>query len=513
LYGESANVQRELGDIFNSSLTYIDASSTLYPRLAQKIPSIADGDWRVSPDGSMEVVWKLKPDLKWHDGTPLTAADLAFTVRMFKDPASPFTIPRAVRFVDEALTPDAETLVLRYRRVFNGAAVANTPDFPPVPRHLVEGFYAQSGGEGLANSPVWTTDWVGMGPFRVTSHLLGTQIDGEAFAGYVFGRPLIERISVRIIPDVNTVVANLLAGEIDAVPTGALEAGHGADLRRQWEAPGRGTVGVVQNRLRQVQLQFRDPALPWAGDLRVRQAAMHLIDRQAIVDGIIHGLTTVGDVAVLPTSPVYPLLERRGIPRYAYDRTQAERLLDGAGWPRGADGLRRNSGGAVLTWNPAVSGEPDLPEVLVIVDGLKAGGILSEPDLIPDSLPSNDRNERRGRAHSITRSAGLEYSYWERFLRSEISSAQNRWRGSNTGGYSSPGFEALFEQWRVAIESSARYESEADLHKLLVDELAYLPLFYNVDVYAHRRGVVGPKPNPSEGRNITIDVHTWKLES
>jgi peptide/nickel transport system substrate-binding protein len=346
----------------------------------------------------------------------------------------------------------------------------------------------------------------------VTSHVLGNQVDGEAFSGYVIGRPLIERISVRIISDVNTIMANLLAGELDGVPTGPLEAGHGADLRRQWEPAGRGTVGVVQNRLRQMQLQFRDPTLPWAGDVRVRQAALHLIDRQAIVDGIIHGQTTVGDVAVLPTSPVYPLVERRGIPRYGYDRAQAERLLDSAGWPRGADGIRRNASGAVFAWNPAVSGEPDLPEVLVIVDGLKGGGILSEPDLIPDSLPSNDKNERRGRAHSITRSAALEYSYWERFSRSEISSAQNRWRGSNTGGYSSPAFEALFEQWRVAIDPSARDEAEADLHKLLVDELAYLPLFYNVDVYAHRKGVVGPRPNPSEGRNITIDIHTWKIE-
>jgi peptide/nickel transport system substrate-binding protein len=513
LYGESGNVQRELGDVFNSSLTYLDSTSTLHPRLAQKIPSIADGDWQVSQDGSMEVTWKLKPSLKWHDGWPFTAADLAFTVRMFKDPASPFSMPRAVRLVDEALAPDAETLVLRYRRVFNGAAVANTPDFPPVPRHLIEGFYAQSGGEGLANSPIWTTSWVGMGPYRVTSHVLGNQIDGESFGGYVFGRPLIERVSVRIIPDVNTIVANLLAGEIDLVPTGALEAAHGADLRRQWEASGRGSMAVMQNRLRQMQLQFRDPALPWAGDLRVRQAALHLIDRQAIVDGIIHGMTTVGDVAMLPTNPVYPLLERRGIPKYGYDRAQAERLLDSAGRPRGADGLRRNASGAVFAWNPAVSGEPDLPEVLVIVDGFKAGGIQSEPDLIPDSLPSNDRNERRGRAHSITRSAALDYSYWERFSRSEISSQQNRWRGSNTGGYTNPAFESLFERWSVALDPTVRHDAEADLHKLLVDELAYLPLFYNIDLYAHRKGIIGPKPNYSEGRNITIDVHTWKIES
>ena len=512
LYGQSGNVARELGDMFNAGLTYFEPGGTLLPRLAEKIPSTAEGDWRTSPDGTMEVTWKLKPNLKWHDGSPLTAEDLAFSFRVFKDPASRFSVPAAIGFVDEALAPDPQTLVLRYRRVFNSATTASTFDFPPLPRHLLQDTYAQVGAEGLANSPIWTTEWVGLGPYRLTNALVGSHVEGEAFADYVFGRPHIDRLIVRLIPDVNTIVANLLAGELDGMPTGALEAGHGADLKRQWEAAGHGTIGVVQNRLRQMQLQYRDPALPWAGDLRVRQAALHLMDRQAIVDAIIHGLSTPADLAVLPTSRLYPIMEQRGIARYNFDRAQGERLLDAAGWPRGADGVRRNAAGTPLTWNPAVSGEPDLPETLVIVDSFKAAGLVSEPDLISDSLSTNEKNERRGRAHSITRSAGLDYTYWERYLSAEISTAENRWRGSNTGGYTTPAFEALYGQWRGALEPTPRIEREADLHKLLHDELAYLPLFYNVDVFAHRKGLVGPRPNYSEARNVAGEIHTWRYE-
>jgi ABC-type transport system substrate-binding protein len=160
-----------------------------------------------------------------------------------------------------------------------------------------------------------------------------------------------------------------------------------------------------------------------------------------------------------------------------------------------------------------VSGDPDLPEILVVVDGFKAAGMTSEPDVIPDSLSSTDKSERRARSHSVTRSAGLDPSYWDRFLTTEVSTQENRWRGSNTGGYSNPSFEALFGQWRTLLDANPRLEKEAELHKLLADELAYLPLFYNVDVFAFRKSLVGPKANTSEGRNVSVDIHTWRFTS
>ncbi len=510
VYGGSGADAREHGDLFNAGLTFFDANGNLLPKLAVKVPSVADGDWKALPDGSMEVTWQLKPNLKWQDGAPVTSEDFAFSMRVFRDPASPRSVPRAVRFIGEALTPDPQTLVLRYPQVFNGAAVAGSPEFPPVPRHLLQDLYALAGAEGLANSPIWTTQWVGLGPFRMTSRTFGSQIEAAAFDDFVFGRPRVDRLIVRYILDVNTLAANLLAGDIDMAPVGSLEAAQAADLKRQWESSGGGTVGVVKNRLRQMQLQFRDPTLPWASDVRVRQAMAHLIERQALVDTIIHGLSTVGDLALMQTGPVYARLEQRGIPRYPFDRAQGERLLDAAGWPRGSDGVRRNAAGTVLIHNPAVVGESDLAEGLVIVDGFRAGGITSDPDIVPDNATNVE--ERRGISHSVMRSASLDDSYWDRFLTSLISSPQTRWRGANTGGYSNPSFERLFDSWRVSLDPDGRTEREADLHKQLLDDVAYIPLFYNVDVFAHRRSLVGPKPFAGLGRNTTIDVHTWTLE-
>lgn len=507
--GSSGTPEREIGDLLNAGLTYFDSAGNLRPKLAQKVPSIADGDWVVSPSGSMEVTWKLKPGLKWHDGAAFTAEDLAFSFRVFKDPAWPLSIPGAVGFIGEAVAVDAQTLVLRYSRVNNGANVVGAPDFPPVPRHLLEEQYSQGGGAGLANSPVWTTDWVGLGPYRMSGRTLGSQIEGAAFDDYVLGRPKIDRIVIRWTIDANAMVSRLLADDVDMIPNN-MEPAQASILKQQWEAAGRGTVNPVPTRLRQVQMQYRDPTAPWASDVRVRQGMLHLLDRQALVDTIVSGMSTVGDTALLPSDPAYALLQQRGLPRFPFDRAQGERLLDAAGWPRGADGTRRNAAGTVFRFNPANVGESDQDETLVLVDGLKAGSISSDPDIIPEAAA--DQNERRARANGVARPAVSDTSYWDRFLTSQISSSDNRWRGANTGGYSNPEVDRLVEQWRGTLDSNTLVEKTADLHKVLLDDLAALPLYYQVEIFAYRKGLTGPGAFAGRGRNATADIHTWTIE-
>lgn len=65
---------------------------------------------------------------------------------------------------------------------------------------------------------------------------------------------------------------------------------------------------------------------------------------------------------------------------------------------------------------------------------------------------------------------------------------------------------------RLTLDPEGRIEREADLHKQLLDDVAYIPLFYNVDVFAQRKGLMGAKPFAGLERNTTIDVHTWTLE-
>jgi ABC-type transport system substrate-binding protein len=188
-------------------------------------------------------------------------------------------------------------------------------------------------------------------------------------------------------------------------------------------------------------------------------------------------------------------------------------LLDAAGWPRGADGIRRNAAGTVFRYNPAnavISGDSGDDETLVLADGFKAGGIQSEPDMIIETAA--DANERRAKSNGVSRPAVPDHTYWDRFLTSQNSAESNRWRGANTGGYSNPEYDRLVDQWRGTLDTNQLLTRTVDLHKLLLDELPMMPLYYQVEVFAYRKGLNGPGTFSPRGRNATIDIHTWTLD-
>src|SRR5207248_9897686 len=74
--------------LLHAGLSVYDEQGAVQPRLAERVPTLENGDWAVTPDGRMELTWKLRPDAKWHDGTPLTGTDAAFGYRVSMDPRS-----------------------------------------------------------------------------------------------------------------------------------------------------------------------------------------------------------------------------------------------------------------------------------------------------------------------------------------------------------------------------------------------------------------------------------------
>ena len=87
----------------NPGLSLLDDRGALRPVLAETVPTLENGLWKLFPDGRMETTWKLKPGLKWHDGTAFTSEDFVFAYRVFKDPAWPNAIPSAIGFMAEAI--------------------------------------------------------------------------------------------------------------------------------------------------------------------------------------------------------------------------------------------------------------------------------------------------------------------------------------------------------------------------------------------------------------------------
>src|SRR5205814_6183070 len=101
--------------LLNANLTYVDDQDVLQPQLAEAVPSVENGLWKVLPDGRMETTWHIKPGTRWQDGTALTADDLRFTVEVYRDRDLGVSAVPGLQLIDGVDVPDPQTLVLKWR--------------------------------------------------------------------------------------------------------------------------------------------------------------------------------------------------------------------------------------------------------------------------------------------------------------------------------------------------------------------------------------------------------------
>src|SRR5262249_11562043 len=137
----------EVEQLVHVGLATINGDGQLLPRLAEALPSVENGQWKVFPDGRMETTWKLRPNLTGHDGAPFTADDLAFTSMIGQDRAIAIARGSAFESVDSVQAPDDRTLVVTWKRPFIEAdglfSTADTSRILPMPRHLLERGYLE----------------------------------------------------------------------------------------------------------------------------------------------------------------------------------------------------------------------------------------------------------------------------------------------------------------------------------------------------------------------------------
>src|SRR5262249_31279791 len=149
-FGGSAQFEHEL--MFHGELTTLNPQSTLEPRLATQVPSLNDGTWKVFDDGRMELTWTLKPNVVWHDGTPLTADDFVFGTTVARDPALATTTRAAgTRQISEVVAVDPHTLVVRYPKPYVNANMGENT--PALPAHLLRDAYQRGDRAGFESLP------------------------------------------------------------------------------------------------------------------------------------------------------------------------------------------------------------------------------------------------------------------------------------------------------------------------------------------------------------------------
>lgn len=288
------------------------------------VPQLAES-WDITDEGRT-VTFHLRKNANWHDGQPFTSADVEYSIRniLLYNPIGASTYA-ALETVE---TPDPKTVVLKFKTPAPVIwSYMGGGHLPLVPKHLYDGQQPLTNPKN--NEPV------GTGPFRFVEWVRGSHITLEKNPDYwEKDRPLLDRITFKIITDAGAREAALRTGEIQYAGASAVSLAAAARLRDT----NKDLVVDTKGWQALVKVFFFDFNLkrPQFQDVRVRRAFAHAIDRQLLADVVFHGFAQPSHGPIPQTQRFY----NADIPDYEFDPQKAEALLDEAGFPRGSDGVR-----------------------------------------------------------------------------------------------------------------------------------------------------------------------------
>jgi len=504
------NTRNRLDAVVNAFLTQTDDRWELFPAMVEKLPAVGDGDWVVNPDGTMRMVWTLRPNLKWQDGAPLTAHDVLFAYQIYRDPELPVVNRIPERYISSLVALDERRYEMTWDRPFFPAGQPmgkGSRDLTPLPRHILEESYQRSEDkQGWANNSFWSTEeYIGAGPYRVVSHDPGVVLKLAANPHYYLGRPKIDAIEFFIVKDKTAAVARLLAGDLDYVEHMYIQAEHAAVLQEQWRETKKGRILVTMWEPFVLGYQHKSvpnhqPALR---DFRVRAALLHALDREALAMSETAGFGTAADTLVVPSSPLYPRV-MAAITKYPYEPRRAAQLLSEAGWIRGSDGMLRNAEGQPFTIG-LISTINTQKGSVIVADYFKQAGM--EPSLYTLTITERTEAQRlRASYPGVDVSSALDYRSYSSV---EMATEQNGWRG-NQSGWTDPGFDDLFNRFDRSLDTNDLEELTFQMELYLAQTLGNAKLYYAARPIGVANNVQGPK-----GMNLastyTWNIHEWTM--
>lgn len=469
-------------NIIHDSLSVADDAENRHPQLATEMPSTDRGTWRLNPDGSMDVTWKLRPNVKWHDGTAFSSADLLFSFEVYRDPELPTASASTIRLMESATAPDPQTLVIHWSKTYVRAHEAS--GLTPLPKHLLEQAY-RSDRELFVNGPHFRDRYVGLGAYKLVKWEPGSHFETTRFDDYYLGRPPLDTVYLRFVFDANTMVANVLAGTVDVVLPPSVDVDTALELRRRWEGTGNQAL-IVPNgdRIHFMEIQYRPQyARPRNGlpNLQVRQAMYQATDRQALTDVVIGGLGPVADSWIHPNHQFRAQLER-AIPKYPHDPARAQQLLTQAGWTRGPDGILAHSSGERFEseiWARQGAGGQE-KEPSIVADQWKAVGANVTPYVVPAARESDREYQSTLPMAIISGNLGANSWYTDRLHSQFVAAEENRWSGRNKLGYVNPKADPLFDRLQVTVDERQQIDLHRQLIESVIADLAFFPLYWEV---------------------------------
>lgn len=469
-----------------------------YTDVAQKLPTIKDGDWQVLPGGKMKVTFKLKNTYKWHDGKPLTAEDWVWTLRMRQNPDTPVVSRFIDRKIDNILAPDPYTITFQWNEVY---PYANLDPFTVLPAHLLRPIYNHAPKDvdkaPFARSPL------GCGPFKFKEWSPGNFIEVEASPQtYGGAKPKIRFITFRFILDATVMTASLIAGDGDATITNNLSLEQLDEIKNR--SAGR-VLPFYTEGLTWEHIDFNMDD-PWLKDKRVRQAIAFAIDRESIAKTLFGGRQPVANTFFGPKHFAY----NANVKKYAYDPAKAKSLLAEAGFTAGPDGIMRDGSGKRFAISIMTTAGNTVREQVeqIIKDQLRTIGIDLTIDNRPASVLFGQVTARRTYPHLVMYAWVSSPSTHFRTIwhSKEIPTAANNFVGQNTPGYKNAEVDKLLEQADQELDEAKRIALLKKVQEIWVEDLPSLPLFFRLELNVAKRDLKNYLPRG-------IGTTTWNAEA
>ncbi len=506
LYSTGAQTDALVYEVAVEGLLRPGPDAAYLPALAAEVPTLRNGGVTVAADGSaMTVRYKLRDGVRWSDGAPFTSADVRFTWSVImRDPK--VASREGYDQIEDVATPDQRTVVVRYRGVYP----AYLGRFDAVlPEHVLG-----------AAADISRTDYgrlpLGTGPFRITEFVSGDHITAERNANYrVAGRPLLDRLVFRITPSVEAAKAQLVAGEVRAAPS--LGEADVPELRRagmNLDVARSPSVEALMFNLARPG-NPADPAVPHPilGDRAMRRALLLATPKQLLVDRLLFGQAMVGRSEV-PIGWAAP----SDLTQESYDPDAARRVLDQAGWQRGADGVRVRAGVRASLAVTGTTGNKLREQVeQVLVEEWKAIGVELRLRNVPPSTLVGSWSaggvRKRGDFDVVLAQLGLggaggsdPHAYLSQRHRCDaIPRAENGGAGANYERFCDPRVDTLLAAAGRTIDPEQRRSAYAEVLRLVNDNVLAIWLYDRSRINVYRPELAGYRAN-------VWDQATWNVE-
>ncbi len=440
------SASHEVGNFIYTSLLKYDKDYNIVPLAAESFEILDDGKL---------LKFKLREDILWSDGKPLTADDVTFTYKLMIDPNTPTAYGADYLNIKEYKQIDKYNIEVYYDLPYARAPITWMQDI--LPKHLLEK-------ENIA-STVYSRAPVGAGPFKLKEWNAGTSLILEANELYFEGRPYLDEIVYRIIPDVSTIFLEAKAGQVDYLGLSTkqfLWETDGSEWEENWQKFKYLSNGYTYVGFNLSHQFFKNE--------RIRTALSLATDRKALIKGALLGL---GEATVGPYKPgtwVY----NTAIAPFEFSQEKAKQIFAEEGWKLNADNILEKDG-ITFTFTILVNqGNKERENVATILQyywrqiGVKVEIRTVEWATFINEFVHNGRFDALILGWNILDDPDI-YSVWH--------SSSIKDKGLNFVGYRNDEVDNLLEKARSSNNQSLRKTYYDRFQEILAKEQPYLFLY------------------------------------